>query len=208
MEKLWRINDPTMNNFRCRRKLYCIRNLFMPQNATESFRGHFNKYWDEVNQQLAAIEANGKIMKIFCENIYMTGEEALDMLSKVNRRVVQIVRRKMDEGGTVLPLENKELLSNFLDWNNCLLVVRTNDAVERIQELFVDALRKRFHHFRSVVENNLGEGEVGLLIIMDEERDKIQFPRDIEFSLVTPPSYDDLLNSQRDMTNRKEFWRD
>jgi hypothetical protein len=54
-----------------------------------------------------------------------------------------------------------------------------------------------------VIENNLAVGETGLLIMRDEDRAKIQFPKDIEVFLVTPPSYDDIMKWFREQLKTK-----
>jgi hypothetical protein len=204
MVELSKIERPDVKQFVGKKKLYCVPNAYLLEDAPEEYKGLYNTYWDEVAQQIEKIEVAGKIMKIFCENIYVTGKEALDTLERMNVRAAQIIKKKLDEGGTLLPLESKEIFGPFVDWGNCLMVVKTKEVFEKIHEFYIEFLNKRLEHILKVIESNLKEGEAGLLIIRDEDRVKIQFPNDIEIFLVTPPSYDNLLKWVREQLQQKK----
>jgi hypothetical protein len=109
----------------------------------------------------------------------------------------------LEKGSALLPLESKEIFGPFLDWSNCLMAVRTNEVFEKIHEFYKESLDKRLQHILNVIENNLAVGETGLLIMRDEDRAKIQFPKDIEVFLVTPPSYDDIMKWFREQLKTK-----
>ncbi len=103
-----------------------------------------------------------------------------------------------------MPLEKKEIFRPFLDWANCLGVVRTNEVYVSIVSFYTEVYNRRLEHIQNVIEINVAEGEAALLIIADEDLGRIQFPRDMEVFLVTPPSYDDILRWLRDkMKERK-----
>lgn len=193
MVKLGQIDKPAVESFTGKRKLYCVPNVYPIKNAPDDYKELFNKYWDEVVQQIEKIEIAGKIKKIFCEIIYLHGEEALNMLSKINERALQIIKKKLDEGGTLFPLENKEIFDTYIDWGNCLGVVNTKEVFTRVFEFYTEISNKRLQHILSVIDNNLATSEAGLLMMRDEDRAKLQFSNDIEVFLVTPPSYDDIL---------------
>lgn len=71
--------------------------------------------------------------------------------------------------------------------------MRTKEVFAKIVEFYTQLLDKRLQYILNVVESNLAEGEAGLFIIRDEDRIKLQFPKDIEIFLITPPSYDSIL---------------
>jgi hypothetical protein len=54
----------------------------------------------------------------------------------------------------------------------------------------------------NLIESKLLEAEAGLLIMKDEDRSKLQFPKDIEVFLITPPSYDDIMRWFRERMSR------
>jgi hypothetical protein len=201
--ELGQIERPSQESFAGKKKLYCVHNVYVFENAPDGYKELFNKYWDEVFQQIEKIEAAGKINKIFCESIFISGTEALDVLSKMNEKAAQIVNKKLEQGGTFVPLESREIFGPFLDWGNCLMVVRTNEVFEMVREFYTEWSGKRLRYILEVIQKNLSEGEAGLLLMKDEDRVKLQFPKDIEVFLVTPPSYDDLVKWVRERTKNK-----
>jgi hypothetical protein len=193
MVELGQIDRPSAESFTGKRKLYCVPNIYPLLDAPDDYKELFTKYWDEVAQQIEKIEVAGKIKKIFCEMIYLQGEEMLNILARFNERIQQIVKKKLEEGGTLLPLEDKEIFGSFIDWGNCLKVVSTKEVFTKVLEFYTELSNKRLQHILSVIDSNLAEAEAGLLIMKDEDRAKLQFSGDIEVFLVTPPSYDDIM---------------
>jgi hypothetical protein len=193
MVELGQIQRPQAEEFSGKRKLYCIANIYPIEEAESDYRELVTKYWDEVALQIEKVEAAGKAQKIFCEVVYQQGDEALDVLSKINEQMVQIVKKKIGEGSTLIPLESKEILGPYTDWGNCLRVVFTKEVFTKILEFYKEFSEKRLQHVMSVIDSNLNESEAGLLFMKDEDRSKIQFPKDIEVFLITPPSYDDIM---------------
>lgn len=193
MVELGQIDRPNAESFTGKRKLYCVPNIYPLFDTPDDYKELFTKYWDEVAQQIEKIEVAGKIKKIFCEMIYPQGEEMLNILARFNERIQQIVKKKLEEGGTLLPLEDKEIFGPFIDWGNCLKVVSTKEVFTKVLDFYTEFSNKRLQHILGVIDSNLAEAEAGLLIMKDEDRAKLQFPGDIEVFLVTPPSYDDIM---------------
>jgi len=198
MAEIGKIEKPEAESFAEKKKLYCVPNIYLLKDAPEEYKKLFNTYWDEVEQQIEKLETIGKIRKIFYENISVQGDEALDLLSKINERVHQIIQGKIKEGAVFLPIETEEIFGSYMDWGNCLQVVRTKPVFDKIFEFYTESFNKRTEHILNVIESNLSEKEAGLLIIKDEDRARLQFPKDIEVFLVTPPSYDSILRWIRD----------
>jgi hypothetical protein len=198
MVEIGKIEKPEAEGFTEKKKLYCVPNVYLIRDAPEDYKKLFNTYWDEVAQQLEKLETIGKIGKIFCENIPAQGDEALDMLSKMNERVHQIIKGKIKEGAVLLPIETEDIFGAYIDWGNCLQVIRTKSVFDKIFEFYTECINKRTEHILNVIANNLSTKEAGLLIIKDEDRTRLQFPQDIEVFLVTPPSYDSILKWIRD----------
>jgi hypothetical protein len=192
MAELGQIEKPKADNFMEKRKLYCIPNIYPIYDPPDDFKELFNRYWNEVDQQIEKLEVAGKVKKIFCEMVYTQKEEIMEILGRFNERVQQIVKKKVEAGGTLLPLEDKELFGPYIDWGNCLRVVSTQEVFTKILEYYTELATKRLQHILSTIDNNLGESEAGLLILKDEDRVKLQFPENIEVFLITPPSYDDI----------------
>jgi len=193
MVELGQIQRPHADEFSGKRKLYCVANIYPVDEAENDYHELARKYWDEVAQQIEKVEAAGKVQKIFCEIIYQQGDEALNVLGTINERMLQIIKKKLKEGSTLIPLENKEILGPYTDWSNCLRVVFTKEVFSKVLEFYKEFSEKRLQHFMSVIDSNLAEAEAGLLFMKDEDRSKLQFPKDIEVFLITPPSYDDIM---------------
>ncbi len=192
MAELGQIEKPRTESFTGKRKLYCVSNIYPVYDPPDDFKELFDRYWNEVDQQIEKLEAAGKVKKIFCEMVYTQKEEIMEILGRFNERVRQIVKKKVEEGGTLLPLEDKEIFGPYIDWGNCLRVVSTQEVFTKILDYYTELATKRLQHILSMIDKNLGQEEAGLLILKDEDRARLQFPGDIEVFLVTPPSYDDI----------------
>ena len=208
MVELGQIQRPYTDEFSGKRKLYCVANIYPVQEAENDYHELVRKYWDEVAQQIEKIEAAGKVQKVFCEIIYQQGDEALKVLNSFNERIHQIIKKKLDEGSTLIPLENKEIIGPYTDWGNCLRVVFTKEVFSKILEFYKEFSERRLQHFMSVIDVNLAEAEAGLLFMKDEDRSKLQFPKDIEVFLITPPSYDDIIRWFREQVMKKSGEKD
>jgi hypothetical protein len=198
MAELGQIEKLGVESFTGKRKLYCVPNIYPIYDPPDDFQELFNRYWNEVDQQIEKLEVAGKVKKIFCEMVYTQKEEIMEILGRFNERVQQIVKKKVEEGGTLLPLEDKEIFGPYVDWGNCLRVVSTKEVFTKILEYYTELVTKRLQHILSIIDQNLGESEAGLLILKDEDRAQLQFPGNIEVFLVTPPSYDDIMRWYRD----------
>jgi hypothetical protein len=203
MVELGQIDRPETEMFVGKRKLYCVANIYSIEDAPDDYKELFNKYWDEVVQQIEKIETAGKIKKIFCEIIYNQGDEALNIVAKLNERIVQIIKKKVEEGGTLFPLEDKEILGPYTDWGNCLRVVYTKEVFMKVLEFYTEFSDKRLQQILSIIDSNLSDAEAGLVLMKDEDRAKLQFPSDIEVFLITPPSYDDIIRWFREKLIKK-----
>jgi len=201
------IDKPDASDYKKKKKLYFVRNLYLPKNATSEYKTIFERYWTEVDEHVLKLEVAGKVTKIFCESLYISGEEAVKVLASMNEKLEHIVKQKIDAGAELLPLESKEIFSVYMDWYNCLMHVRTREVVDAIQKFLDAKISERFEHIKSVLQKNISDGEAGLLIMREEDREYLQLPGDIEAFIVSPPAYDDLLNFVRDRDSGKEYWR-
>jgi len=204
MAELGRIEKPPLESFAGKRKLYAIRSVYLPRNPHEEYMSLFHKYWDEISVHIEKIEAAGKIRKVFCEHIASAEGDALDAFARLNDRAAQLIRKKMGEGVTLLPLETEEIYGPLLDWRNCLQVVETRKVFEQIFAYYAELLNSRFQYIIDVIEKNLTQDEAGLLILREEDRVRLQFPDDIEVFFVTPPAYDDILKWIRGEVKARE----
>lgn len=199
MSELGKLEKPSTDSFKGKRKLYCVPNIIPFNDPPDEYIALSNKYWSDIYIQLEKLSSVFGIQKIFCENIYINNEnEALNVLEKTNIKVFELVKENIKKGASLIPLENRELLGAFIDWRNCLGVVRTPDIFKKVYDFYTETLNNRLEHVQNTILDNLQEGEACLLIMEDEMRAKIQFPPDIDVFLIRPPSYDDILKWFRD----------
>ncbi len=198
MSELGKLEKPSTDSFTGKKKLYCVPNVILFRDVPEEYAKLSNRYWADILLQLDKLEAAWRIKKVFCENIFIGGEEALNVLEKTNEKAFELIRQKVETGALLIPIESKDILGPFIDWRNCLTVVRTQEVFSKVYDFYIDALNKRLQHVQNTIEINLQEGEASLLVMEDEVRAKIQFTPDIEVFLVRPPSYDDLIRWLRD----------
>ncbi|MCG2721589.1 MAG: hypothetical protein L6290_06200 [Thermodesulfovibrionales bacterium] len=204
MVELGQIHKPEAGNFAGKRKLYCVANIYSLDDAPEEYTDLVRKYWDQAIAQIEKMETAGKIKKIFCEIITGTDDDSLAVLSRINEQIPQIIRKKSEEGGVLIPIEDQDILAPFTDWGNCLRVIYTHEVFTKIIEYYTESATRRLDHMIEVIDKNLSEAEAGLLILKDEDRAKLQFPRDIEVFLITPPSYDDIMRWFRERMMKRE----
>lgn len=207
MTEVGRINKPEVAHFKNKKKIYFVRNLYLPKNATDEYKDIFDRYWDQVEEHLGKLEAAGKVAKIYCESIYMTGEKTMEVLKSMNAHLEKIVKKKIDAGAEFLPLEDKELFGAYVDWNNCLMIVRTESVHVTVHKHLKEAFEKRFKHIQSILKESIADSEAALLIMRDGDHKFLELPHDIEFFNITPPAYDDLIQFISDSHSGKEYWR-
>jgi len=207
MVEIGKINKPEVAKYKNMKKIYFVRNLYLPKNATDQYKIIFDRYWKEVEEYIAKIEVAGNVAKIFCESLYMSGEDAKKIIKSMNVALEQIVQKKIDAGAELLPLEDKEIFGSYVDWNNCMMVIRTARVYDKVQEELKAVVKERFNYIKTVLEKNIGKAEAAMLIMRGEDRDFLELPDDIELFLISPPAYDDLVKFMRDRDEGKEFWR-
>lgn len=198
MAELGRIERPAVEAYTGKRKLYCVPNVLPFKDAPDEYKGLVEKYWNEVAEHIDRLEAAGKVNKIFFEGIIAEGEEAFEALASINEQALTIVKKKVGEGAALLPLEREEIFAPFIDWANCLNIVRTQEVFDKLFEFYKEAAEKRIQAIQQVIEDNIAGSEAGLLIIRDDDRMKLQFNKELEVFLVTPPAYDDIITWVRE----------
>jgi hypothetical protein len=203
MAEIGKIEKPSADSVAGKRKLYCVPSVYPVEQAPQEYNDLVRRYWDEVSEQIERLEHAGKIRKIFCENLFTSGQESLDVLGKINDLALQIVKKKIDEGADLFPIESEDIFGPFVDWRNCLAMVRTHEVATKILDFYGEVARKRIAHILEAIEKALAENEAGMLVMADEDRMRLQFPQDIEVFLVTPRSYDDLMRWLRDRSARQ-----
>ncbi len=202
MVELGKIDRPEAKEYRNKRKIYFVPNIFLLEN--EEYKELFDRYWQQVFVQVERLEIAGVVNKIFCEILTADEEKPLDIVSSFNSHLKTLFEMKIERGAELIPLEDKSVFFPYLDWGKCLSVIVTQEVFEKVYPLFRESYEKRLNKIVEIIDKNLGEGEAGLLVLKDEDRLSLVLPSDIELFLVIPPAFDDINRWFRQRFSNKE----
>lgn len=197
-EELGKIELPSLDTFSGERKIFIIPLIFAGSDAPEEFRGKCERYWQEVNAQIARQELKvGKVNRIFHESIALGGEDGLKVMKQWNQLSYLIVKDKVESGAVLEVTELADLADECMDWERCLLMGFFSQKVaEIVAEHYRASAKERFEHISRRISESLQIGEIALLFV--REGHNIQFPSDVDVFSVAPPALDEIHRWLRD----------
>jgi hypothetical protein len=186
------------------RKLYVVPLMFSGTNPPAEYKEKLERYWREVNEQIANQEAKvGKIKRIYHESVSAGGAEGLKIIAEINPLSRLIVKDKVECGAVIEPTEEPELADECMDWERCLMMgLFSQKAFKTVAELYQQCSVKRFEYIGKRIDETLQKGEAAILFI--RESHLVQFARDIEVFSVAPPALDDIHRWLRDRSKQVE----
>ncbi len=193
MAELGKIQRLSVDEFKGKRRLFCVPNVFITDSQDETLENLIEKYWNEAISHIEKLEKLGFVTKIFVESIFIEGQEALNVIKETNPFLSLLIEKKVAEGAEVIGIENPETFGAYIDWGNCLRIVKTASVLEEIFNHFNEVYQKRLSEISTKINDSLQEGESGILILKDQDRIKLSLPNDIEIFLVVPTVYDDII---------------
>lgn len=190
--RLGKIERPAVYEFALGRKLYFIPLIFNTLKPEEEFSKMVNRYWEEVDTQLADLETKlGLSNKIYHELVTIGGEDGVKAIEKLSRGSLEIIKSRLDKGAILEIIEDKELLGEFMDWSKCLMLdLETQDVIDKIYGFYKDAFRKRNKYIEERIDKTLKEDERGILLM--QEGHEIEFPHGLQVFYIAPPSLDEI----------------
>ncbi|MCX7724583.1 MAG: hypothetical protein N2042_04980 [Thermodesulfovibrio sp.] len=199
MAELGKIQRLSVDDFKGKRRLFCVPNLFvLNEEKDEKLKEMIEKYWQEALLHVEKLEKLGFVTKIFIETIFIEGQEAIDVIRETNPYLYPFIDKKVSEGAVVIGIEDPEIFGEFIDWGNCLRVVKTSNVMQKVFDYFNKISRRRIEEIANKISVSLNEGESAILILRDQDRVKLPLPKDIEVFLVVPSIYDDIIRYLRD----------
>ena len=191
-QELGRIDRPSAEQYRGRRKLLLVPLVYSPAADDPSGAAALQNYWEQAQTQVAALEnALGGLQRIYHESITAGGDDGMAQLQAGDLRSHSFIAGKRESGAALEATEDMEILLETLDLQRCLMMPLTSPSVAaRLQEWHAEANRRRYEHIASRIDSTLEEDGVGLLLI--SERHQVQFPPDIEVFYVSPPALDEF----------------
>ena len=191
-EELGKIEKPSAEEFEVGRKLFFVPLLFMPQEPPSDFLEMVNRYWDQVRAQLANLEAKlSQVNMIYHELIPLGGEDGAKAIEALNKGSYEIVKAWWDKGAELQPIEDSELLTEFMDWNRCLAIgLRSQQVFAKVYESYAEAQKRRNEHIAKQIDETLKNDQTGILLM--REGHQVQFPSDMQVFYVAPPALDEI----------------
>ena len=192
MAELGRIERPSLESYRGKRKLLLVPLLAMPPEDAEDGVAIVGRYWEQVQTQVTSLELGiGWVRHVYHETLPVGGEDGLQMLEASGEMGSHTLARTKCAAGAVLEeAEDAETLLETMDLQRCLMMPFASQKVAgQLQQWLGDAVRRRNEHFIQRIDETLGQDEVGLLLV--SERHQLQFPQDIEVFYVAPPALDE-----------------
>lgn len=197
-EQLGKIEKPEAEKFASKKKLYLVPLIFSGKNAPGDYAEKYERYWQQVSEHVANLEAKlGKVGHIYHESVYQAGEDGLKAIEKFNTDSSRIVREKSEAGALIEAVEDMALAEESMDWERFILIGFISQKVaQQVSQLYIEALRRRYEHMASQIDETLGADESGLLFV--REGHMVQFSADIEVFNVAPPALDEIHRWQRE----------
>jgi hypothetical protein len=202
--ELGKLEKPAAEDFVASRKLYLVPLVYTSEDPPAEYVEMVERYWAGVAEHLHRLETKaGKIEKVYHESVALSGEEGIQMVEKLNPRSYEIVKQKCNLGAQFEALEDRELAEESMDWQRCLLIgLISRKVAEKIWEFYREATQKRYEHMARRIDESLGRGQAGLLLIQEDHR--VQFQQDIQVFYVAPPALDEIRRWWRDRERQKK----
>ncbi len=197
-EELGKIEKPSVEQFKNGRKLFFVPLVFSGKELPLEFLEKYNRYWQQVDSQIANLESKlGPVKRVFHELIPEGGEEGLKTLEKLNESSHLIVKHRIENGATLEATEDTEILAELMDWSRCLAIgLQSQTAASKVYQFYNEATQKRNEHILKRLNEALKENEIGLLIMAEGHH--LQFPTDISVFYIAPPALDEIKRWLRD----------
>ncbi len=191
-KKLGKIEKPPVEKYSKARKLLFVPLLFSPHEPEDDFVQKARKYWDEVESHITNLESKlGSVSKVFHELVPLGGEEGGKVIEQLNSASYQIVRARLDKGAEMQPVEDMELLTEFMDWSRCLAVgLQNHKVLTKVYKSYSEVRSRRNKDMAKKIDETLKEEDIGILLM--REGHQVQFPTDIEVFYVAPPGLDEI----------------
>jgi hypothetical protein len=203
-EEVGKIEKPSIEEFRAGRKLYFVPLIFTPKRSQADLLERVNGYWDQVETHVANLEAKlGNVSKLYHELVPVGGEDGAKAIKELNKGSYQIIKTRLKKGSEIQPMEDGEILAEFMDWGRCLAIgLQSQNVIVRAYEFYSEAQRRRNDYIAKKIDETLQDGEIGLVLMM--EGHQVQFPSDVQVFYVSPPGLDEVKRWIRDREAENE----
>jgi hypothetical protein len=203
-EELGKIEKPPVEEFRNERKLFFVPLVFSNPEMPPEFGEKYNRYWEQVESQIANLEAKlGPVKRIYHELIPYGGEEGINALKQVKVNSLELIQSRIAREAVLEATEDNEILTELMDWSRCLsLGLQSQKVFSTIYGFYTEVNKKRTELLAQKINTTLKENESGIIIM--GEGHHVQFPPDIRIFYVAPPALDELKRWVRDFEEKSK----
>ena len=203
-EAIGKVEKPSVEQFSHGRRLFLVPLVFDAVEPPQEYQALFNRYWQQAAEQVGNLAGKlGEVKRVYHELIAAGGEEGLKMLQELNQGSYKIVKVAVDKGAQLEPVEDAELLGEFMDWGRCLSIgLHSQKVFTTIYQAYTEVGKKRNEHLIKRIDETLKPEEIGMLFI--REGHHLQFPADIQVFYVAPPALDELHRWLREAEAKEE----
>jgi hypothetical protein len=197
-EELGKIEKPAVESFRKGRKLFFVPLVFGNPELPVDYLDKFDRYWEQVEKQVNDLAVKlGEVNRVYHEMVADSGEAGKKTISALNEKSYQIAQLCLEKKAQLEALEDGDILTEFMDWNRCLLIDLQNPKViSRVYEAYIEAGKKRNESIARRVDETLKTDEIGLLLM--RENHQVQWASDIQVFYIAPPALDEIKRWLRD----------
>ena len=197
-EQLGKIEKPAVSDFKKGRKLYFVPLIYRARESPDDYLEKFNRYWHQVEDRMSTLELKlGKVARIYHELIATSGEEGIKAVKELNEKSYEVIKSRLDKGAQLEAVEERELLTELMDWSRCLAIgLKSQKVFSTVYQTFTEVSKKRNEHITRQIDETLKADEIGLLIM--REGHEVQFPADIQVFYIAPPALDEIQRWLRD----------
>ena len=191
-EELGKIEKPPVDSFKQGRKLFFLPAVYFTEGVPEGYAEKYQKFWEQAGKQLDELTSKlGPVKKLYLEMIDVSGEEGAALVHDLNENSYNLIKSLMGKSAELEALEESDLLTEYMDWNRCLMIGLQNAGViNKVYEAYLETGKKRNEQLSKKIDETLRENEIGLLIM--RENHQVQFPSDIQVFYISPPALDEI----------------
>ena len=191
-EELGKIEKMPADDYRQGRKLYFIPLIYAGTDMPPDYTEKFERYWEQAEKQLADLVAKlGDVNRVYHELVAAGGETGENTIKELSGPSHEIVKSLLKKHAALEAVEELDALTEFMDWNRCLLIGLQNpNVVKKVYDAYIEAGNKRNAAIARRIDETLKENESAILLM--RESHQVQFPTDIRVFYVAPPALDEI----------------
>ena len=162
-EELGKIEKPAVDSFKKGRKLFFLPAVYFTEGVPEGYAEKYNKFWEQAGKQLDELCSKlGTIKRIYHEMIDVPGEEGSLLIRDLNEKSYNLIKSLMDKTAALEALEESDTLTEYMDWNRCLMLGLQNaKVVTKVYEAYLESAKNRNVQLSKKIDETLKENEIG-----------------------------------------------